>query len=296
MADPPSLVTFTRHPEDKIVGVRVPVDLNSSSTAALVEVALSVGFEEFHRMLRYELDDLHKLKYGEQFPGDEEKAPHKPFIEQPDGGLAALPSASPITNIRRWFSSEDGSGLIQVQRNWFARNWRATRQKASNGTAAPYPGYASLRSDFVESLQGFTDFAKDTDLGKFKPLQCEISYRFQLSAGGLWGDPGGLDRVVRMFSGRRGAYLPDLEAMRIITQFAMTDGEGARQGRLYGRLETGAAEDGTDFLILTMFARGTPDGDRPDDVYGFMDGGQQWIVNGVRDFLTPEALEWYNLD
>ena len=274
----------------------MPEDLKSSSTTALVEVALSVGFEEIHRMLRYELDDLHKLKYSEQFPGDEEKAPHKPFIEEPDGGLAALPSANPITNIRRWFSSEDGSRLIQVQRNWFARNWRVTRQNTSNGTAAPYPGYAALRSDFVESLQGFVDFTKDNDLGDFRALQCEISYRFQLSAGGLWGDPSGLDRVARMFSGHQGSYLPDLEAMRVITQYPMTDENGDRRGRLYGRLETGAAEDGTDFLILTMFARGTPDGDRPDDVYSFMDDGQEWIVNGVREFLTPEALDWYNLD
>ena len=148
------------------------VDFKESSTLALVEVALSVGFEEFHRMLRYELDDLHESKYAERFPKDEEKAPHKPFIEEPDGGLAALPSASPITNIRRWFSSEDGSRLIQVQRNWFARNWRATGQGVTNGAPPAYPGYAGVRADFAESLHSFIDFVRDTDLGEFQPLQC----------------------------------------------------------------------------------------------------------------------------
>lgn len=272
----------------------MPVDFDSSSTTALVEVAFSVGFEEFHRMLRYELDDLRDQKYA-NFPNDEEKAPHKPFIEAPDGGLVALPSASPITNIRRWFSSEDGSGLVQVQRNWFARNWRVTRPDTSNGAVIPYPGYDSLRSDFAESLQGLIDFADGGGLGEFKPLQCEISYRFQLPAEGLWDGPGGLDRVARMFAPNQGSYLPDLEAMRIITQYAMADETGERRGRLYGRLETGAAEDGSDFLILTMFARGTPDGHRPEDVHAFQDDGQRWIVNGVREFLTPEALAWYNL-
>ena len=271
------------------------VDFGSSSTAALVEVAFSVGFEEFHRMLRYELDDLRDQKYTDQFPNDEEKAPHKPFIEEPDGGLAALPSASPITNIRRWFSSEDGSGLVQVQRNWFARNWRVTRPDTSNGGVTPYPGYAAVRSDFEESLQGFIDFVKDADLGEFKALQCEVSYRFQLRAEGLWDGPGQLDRVVRMFSGNQGSYLPDLEAMRIITQYAMADETGNRLGRLYGRLESAAAEDGSHFLILTMFARGTPDGHRPEDVYAFQDDGQRWIVNGLREYLTPEALAWYDL-
>ena len=274
----------------------MPVDFKESSTTALVEVAFSVGFEEFHRLMRYELDDLHAAKYAEQFPNDEEKAPHKPFIEEPDGGLAALPSASPITNIRRWFSNDDASGLVQVQRNWFARNWRVTVQESGNGAIPPYPGYAALRADYSESVNSFIDFVRDTDLGEFKPVQCEISYRLQLQAGGLWEDPGGLGRVASIFSRRHGAYLPDMEAMRIITQYVIPDSNGERIGRLYGRLETAGAGNGTHFLILTMFARGTPMGGGVDGVLAFQDTGHRWIVNGVRDFLTPEAVEWYDLD
>ena len=272
------------------------VDFKESSTAALVEVALSVGFEEFHRLLRYELDDLHATKYAEQFPNDEEKAPQKPFIEEDDGGLAALPSAAPITNIRRWFSNDDRSGLVQVQRNWFARNWRVAVQDSGTGTVSPYPGFTALRADFSESLGHFTDFVQDTDLGEFNPLQCEISYRLQLQAGGLWEDPGDLGRVARIFSRRPGRYLPDLEAMRIITQYAIPDGNGEQVGRLYGRLETASSGNDTHFLILTMFARGRPLGDRIDGTLAFQDTGHRWIVNGVRDFLTPEAVEWYELD
>jgi len=274
----------------------VSVDFKESSTAALVEVAFSVGFEEFHRLMRYELDDLHSTKYAEQFPNDEEKAPQKPFIEEDDGGLAALPSASPITNIRRWFSNDDRSGLVQVQRNWFARNWRVTVQDSGNGTALPYPGYAALRADFSDSLHDFIDFVRDTDLGEFKPLQCEISYRLQLRAGSLWEDPGELGRVARIFSRQPGAYLPDLEAMRIITQYVIPDGSGERVGRLYGRLETASSGDDTHFLILTMFARGTPLGRGVEGTLAFQDTGHRWIVNGARDFLTPEAVEWYDLD
>ncbi len=274
----------------------MPVDFQESSTPALVEVAFSVGFEEFHRLLRYELDDLHAAKYAEQFPNDEEKAPHKPFIEAPEGGLAALPSASPITNIRRWFSTGDASGLVQVQRNWFARNWRLTVQDSGNGAVPPYPGYAALRGYFVESLHHFIDFVRDTDLGDFKPLQCEISYRLQLQAGGHWEDPSGLGRVARIFSQQPGSYLPDLEAMRIITQYVIRDTDDRRVGRLYGRLETAGSGDGTHFLTLTMFARGAPMGEGADGVFAFQDMGHEWIVNGIRDFLTPEAVEWYGLD
>ena len=274
----------------------MPVDFKTSSDTALAEVALSVGFQEFHRLLRYELDDLRDSKYVEQFPNDQEKAPHKPFIEQPDGELAALPSATPITNIRRWFGDEAGNHLVQVQRNWFARNWRATGQGVTNGACPAYPGYAGVRAGFVDSLEKFIDYVHESELGEFRPLQCEITYRLHLQAGDLWRNPGGLDRAVRIFSGRPGAYLPDLEAMRIITQYAISDDGGARLGRLYGRVETARSEDAMDFLILTMFARGIPDGDGPEGVYGFLDTAQQWIVNGIRDFLTPEAVAWYNLD
>ena len=271
------------------------VDFKESSTAALVEVALSVGFEEFHRMMRYELDDLHTTKYAEQLPNDEEKAPHKPFIEEPEGGLAALPSASPLTNIRRWFSSDDRSRMVQVQRNWFARNWRVRVPESENGATPSYPGYAALRADYSESLDSFIDFVRDTNLGEFTPLQCEISYRLQLQAGGLWEGPGELANVARIFSRQPGTYLPDLEAMRIITQYVIADGNGERAGRLYGRLETAGSGDGTHFLILTMFARGTLITGGVEGMFAFQDMGHQSIVNGVRDFLTPEAVEWYDL-
>ncbi len=273
----------------------MPVDFKETSSTALVEVALSTGFEEFHRMLRYELDDLHKTKYVDQLPNDEEKAPHKPFIEDLDGGLTALPSASPITNIRRWFSNEDGSHLLQVQRNWFARNWRVVGA-ATVGTPSPYPGYGSVRLDFVKSLDSFIEFVTDAEMGRFNPLQCEISYRFQFPSGGLWDGPGDLNRVARMFSGRSAANLPDLEAMRIITQYVIPDSDGKSVGRLYGRLETARSQDGGDFLILTVFARGTPIGGTTEGVLAFHDIGHLSIVNGVRDFLTPEAVEWYDLD
>ena len=272
------------------------VDFRTASDTALAEVALSVGFEEFHRLLRYDLDELWETKYSEDFPNDEEKAPHKPVIEQLDSELTQVPSAASLTNIRRWFSSDTGNHLIQVQRNWFARNWRATGQGVDNPAPPAYPGYAAIRSNFVDSLQRFIDFVQESDLGDFRPLQCEITYRLQLQAGDVWDHPGELDRAARLFSGRSGEYLPDLEAMRIITQFRMSDEGGTYLGRMYGRLETARSEDGMDFLILTMFARGIPDGESPEAMCGFMDTAHRWIVNGVRDFLTPEAVAWYNLD
>ncbi len=273
----------------------MPVDFGASSTPALAEVAMSVGFEELHRMLRYELDALHETKYAKSFPNDEEKAPHKPSIEQPDGELAPLPSAAELTNIRRWFSDEPGTHLIQVQRNWFARNWRVTERGAAEPGPLPYPGYTAVRSNFLDSLRRFIDYVQEAGLGRFRPLQCEITYRFHLQAGEVWNGPAELDRAVRIFSGRRDGRLPDLEAMRIITQYAMADDDGARLGRLYGRLETARSEDGADYLILTMFSRGIPGGDSPEEVCGFLDAAQEWIVDGTRDFLTPEAVESYRL-
>ncbi len=79
------------------------------------------------------------------------------------------------------------------------------------------------------------------------------------------------------------------------TGYLIGDEDNGRMGRLYERLETATSTDGAHFLVLTIFARGTPSGDGAEGVFAFQDLGHQWIVNGVRDFLTPEAVEWYQL-
>lgn len=255
----------------------------------LTETALSLGFSEFHRLMSDKLDDLWNAKYRRRFPKREEMGPYSPMIEEEEGGLAAVPSAAPLTNVRRWFLSRGGNRLVQVQRNWFAYNWRIAGHGVTNTDPPPYPGYRAVRDGFTGHLETFIRFAEEEDLGEFQPRQCEISYVSHLPAGGAWKGPGEADKALRLFAPLpAAARLPEQEAMRHITQFVITGPDGKRLGRLYARVETALAGE-AQLLVLTLFAR-SPAVESLEQAARFFDLGHEWIVKAFYDLVSPEAL------
>ena len=252
----------------------------------LTEAALSLGFSEFHRLMSGQLDGLWNAKYRRRFPKSEEMGPYSPMIEEEEGGLAAVPSASPLTNIRRWFLSRGGNRLVQVQRNWFAYNWRTAGRGVTGGS--PYPGYRAVRDGFTGHLEAFIRYAEEEDLGEFQPMQCEITCVSRLPAGGAWKGPGEVDNALRLFARPAGGRLPDQEAMRHITQYVIAGADGKRLGRLYARVETAVAEE-AQLLVLSLFAR-SPAVDSLEQATEFFDLGHEWIVRGFYELVAPEAL------
>ena len=252
----------------------------------LTEVALSLGFQELHGLMRDQLDRLRDEKFRDRYPRQEEMGPFAPMIETEDGELVAVPSAAPLTNIRRWFLSNSGHELVQAQRNWFARNWRLAGRGVTGSDPPHYPGYEALRDGFISELGLFARFAEENGLGELSPLQCEISYVSHLPAGGAWRSPGELGRALRIFAPRPEGLLADAEAMRIISQYVIPGEDGGRRGRLYARAETASSEEGH-VVALTLFARAAVVSQAA--AAEFMDLGHQWITRAYREYLTPEA-------
>jgi len=252
----------------------------------LTEAALSIGFQEMHGLLRDQLDGLRDEKFKDRYPRQEEMGPFSPMIETEDGGLVAVPSASALTNIRRWFLSRSGHELVQAQRNWFARNWRIAGRGVTGSDPPDYPGYEALRDGFLRDLGLFARYAEENGLGELSPLQCEISYVSHLPAGGAWTTPGELGRALRIFAPRPEGLPSDVEAMRIISQYVIPGEDGGRRGRLYARAETASSGEGH-VAVLTLFARAAVDSQAA--AAEFMDIGHQWITRAYREYLTPEA-------
>ena len=267
------------------------VDYAKLKASPLVEVSMSVGFEEVHGLLRDQLDQLWETKFKDRLPREDQKAPYSPIVEQPSGETHSLPSASPLTNMRRWFMDEGGNHMVQVQRNWFARNWRTIGLGVVNDDPPGYPGYAGLREQFDDDLRRLTDYLSESDLGRVRVAQGEISYIHHIPASEVWEGPQDLGNVLRTFRDRTGDYLPDLEAMRIITQFVMEGEDGQMLGRLYGRVETALSAQGDPLLVVTLFARAALDPESLDGVSRFLDLGHEWITNAFPDFLTTEAMD-----
>jgi hypothetical protein len=121
----------------------------------VAEVILSVAFEPVQGLGVIELARLWEEKFRGEFPGVEEQPPWQMPIERlsssPGTPNVSLEVFSSPPMPRLWFISERGTELVQVQRDWFARNWR--KMDSPEG----YPRYASLRRPFEEALSSLAN-------------------------------------------------------------------------------------------------------------------------------------------
>src|SRR5438094_4522610 len=100
----------------------------------ITEVVAGVAFKALPDLTIPRLCELWVAKWKAAFPTTEEHPPYLPPIERFD-----MPSSGPTLSLelserpptRLWFVSQDGEDLIQLQREWFACNWRKVRPKAS---------------------------------------------------------------------------------------------------------------------------------------------------------------------
>ena len=90
---------------------------------------------------------------------------------------------------RYWFVTPDDTELIQIQRDWFARNWRKIRKDVQ------YPSFESVYTEFKADLQHLVDFIAEADLGRFSPTQCEVSYINHIDRRGPWKSHGDATEV-----------------------------------------------------------------------------------------------------
>ena len=92
----------------------------------LVEMVLAVAFEPVQELGVVALGDLWR-RYFSHLKNVEEKPRIEMPVEQVDG--AGVPSfsfqiAQTVPIPRLWFQDPAGGHLVQIQNNWFARNWR----------------------------------------------------------------------------------------------------------------------------------------------------------------------------
>jgi uncharacterized protein (TIGR04255 family) len=251
------------------------------------EVVLSAGF--------LDVPGLHAGQLGrywdairDEFPNGEEQAPYDLPIEPLDPFAVTEPSAELVTAYpppRLWLRSVDGEQLIQVQRNWFAFNWRRQGPEETS----PYPRYPAVEERFTTQFRRLVDFIEAEGLGDVMTTQCEVTYINHIELPG----PGfaGTETVLTMGGLRTSAFLPPTQRVRLDAAFTMT-----RDDQPYGRLHVSAQpalrrSDNRPILMLNLTARGYPVGDGEDGVVNFLRLGREWVVRGFADVTTPEMHE-----
>lgn len=249
----------------------------------VAEVVIAVSFEPISGLALVDLGLLWDAKFRESFPFTEEQPPFEMPIERfpgrDQGTAVSFQLTQRFPRPRVWFLDEARVGLVQIQDNWFARNWR---RMPSGGD---YPRFASLRSSFEQDFQAFIDYVDERELGEVKPTQCELTYINHITAPA--GEEWGLHDILSVVA-RGPSSLPTPESARFSSQYIMSE-QGLIRGRLYVTAEQAVLRsNGEPVTVMTLTTRGEPlEKDLP-SVLEFMDLGRQWIARTFMDATQPK--------
>lgn len=258
----------------------------------VAEVALSVGFDPLAGLSVLDIYDFYRDRYLARFPTTEDKVPYAMPIERfgtrarvPDVRLEVIDQPSML---RHWFISEDNSELIQVQSDWFGRNWRKPRDDFR------YQRYPSIRSPFVEDLTAFGTFAKDRGRGELVPTQAEITYVNHIQRDGIWSTHGEVAKVVRYWDSWDSGPFPERpEQVQFAVSYLIPSAESPI-GRLHVNLQPAFSSDSDEpIFVLNLTARGRVAERTIEGALEFLDLGRDWIVRCFAEITTTEMhVQW----
>lgn len=223
-------------------------------------------------------------KFKATYPKSQEAPPLLPIIEKFDESSSEeFPFGDGLPPPRVWFETNDGNGLIQVQRDRFLHNWK--KEKDSD----IYPHYDHVIANFRDCLVTFEGFLEEHKLEKIQPTQYELTYTNHIFKGEGWETVDELENIFQDFYRRKGEkrFLPSPEAINWQTSFILPE----RAGRLRVSIRTGKRKtDGVPAILLELTARGMSSDPSRSSMWSWFDMAHEWIVCGFAD-LTAESIQ-----
>lgn len=251
------------------------------------EVVLSIQFEPLQSLNAAQLGYIWSL-FKAEFPKATQKTPIEPVIEKFTDKSAQIGKGFSFTLVnddlvpRMWFKNESETDLIQVQRDRFLRNW--IRQDED------YPRYEHVRQGFEETFTRLCEFLREEQLGEIQPTQAEVTYINQIVLDGE--KPWDVGSALKCFdsSDVECGFLT-LESTQADLKYVISDGTGAKVGRLYVKAyPTLKRSDLSEMIRMDLTARGII-GEPPhsiQDVFNFFDLGHETIVTTFAHLTTDE--------
>jgi uncharacterized protein (TIGR04255 family) len=261
--------------------------LPSYTNPPVVEVVVAIAFQRLERLTIAQIADFWSSVLSKTFPRVEEQPPYVPPVEQ--FGVVGQAVPIPITLLgafpspRLWCLTEDGQELIQLQRDWFACNWRKVAPENQYGR------WASRRDALTKWWLEFQRFAAENDLGDLQPTQCEVTYINHIPVGDIGGNQGELAPLIRFVANFHEGFLPTPEQTQMALHFVIPGEDGTPIGRLHADLQPALRrEDGAPLIVLTLTARGRPETPDFEGAMRFLDRGRKWVVNSFADLTTDD--------
>jgi uncharacterized protein (TIGR04255 family) len=262
----------------------------------IAEVVAAVSFDRLPEGASVHFGAFWHSRLRTTFPNVQEKPPYIPPIER-FGAEVFTPQISlslerEFPSPRLWFLTEAGDELLQLQRDWFACNWR----KVSEG--AEYAHWPSRRSAFVRWYGALSEYVTDAGLGDLVARQCEVTYINHIEVGHAWKSHGDVSEIFRSLGRSQIPKFLERESARFGHEFLMV----AEAGGPFGRLHVSAtpafkASDRTPIYVLELTARGAPKTPDLAGVVDFLDAGRQAIVLTFAAITSDEMQrEWGKIE
>jgi uncharacterized protein (TIGR04255 family) len=275
------------------------ISLPSFNNPPVTEVVAAMKFKQLPGLNSIQLVRLWE-RFRDDFPNVEEKPPYEAPIERFDlsagtGFNFSLSVMDIPPTPRLWFIDEEGLEVIQVQRDWFACNWRKVRPNAE------YARWHSRRETFLRHYRSLESFVADEGLGPLVPEQCEVTYINHIVPAAGWESHGDLPQVVRLVhdytketEGENQHFLSPAESYQLKAQYIIHNEAGERIGRLYVSAQPAyKIEDNQPIFVLDLTARGRPEGEGVSGVVRFLDRAHLWIVKAFTEITTePMQKAW----
>jgi len=272
LAEPPA-------PADQPVNFREP---------PVTEVVLAMQFERAAIDLEVLADFATRVKAD--FPQRDQRPPLPPMAEDFSKAVAepefSLELASRFEMPRTWFSSADGTRILQLQEDRLVFNWQR-----AHPNDADYPRYLKLREAFRERLAQLLESIEAAGGDVPGTNFCEVTYVNQMELGE--DDPVGastLADILAPLDNPEYAFLPFPEDQRYGARFLIPE-DGESRGRLYVNAAPAARPDGTSMYVMNLTSRLKPRDSSPGSAWDALDLGRNWIVQGFVDLTTKKMHE-----
>ena len=247
----------------------------------VVETVLSAQFEPITSLQSVHFGVLWS-RYSQLFPKTDERPPlesvFERFPEEPVSRVGLKVETFEKPPIARfWFTNEQQSEMIQVQRDRFVKNWQ------KQGSATDYPRYEkTIRPNFDRDFRQFAEFVRQNGFGELSVNQCEVTYVNHIVIGEGWSDLGDVEKIFTFW--RNVGHLPPgpAEDLGVHIRFVIPNQSGTPIGRLHVDLRPALrSSDNRPMYVLNLTARGQIGGG-----LDFLDVGREWIVRSFVALTT----------
>ena len=219
----------------------------------------------------------------EKFRMDYPIIQHAPPIASSKGNIP-VDVATGIPLPRVWFINKSDDQLIQFQFDRFHFNWRRRQ--------SDYPRYEHVIKNFERVTDLVMAFFTEFDLGKFNPIEYELSYINHIPKGQGWNTIDDLPKIFSDFVWKQstGRFLPNPVNVAWQVEFALPE----KKGHLIVSLKQATrTEDKVPLFLFELTARGIGENENKNMIREWFDVAHEWIVRGFTELTTSEVhLIW----